>query len=338
MLLQGAFDILNYGHIRAFKFAKAQGDYLIVALNTNELIRGYKGREPVMPWSHKRSMIEACRYVDKVVPAREFSPLKLLKRYQVDVYVLSYEWEHTKAAEIAYMKQKGGRVCFSRRFRGVSTSAIKATLLKEHFDAQSTMVQPAAVSGRGNERICNDALFDGAIASGAPLYLNGAGNLGRLAREFLAAVGHEPAGMFERGDPIPEEGARVAVSVVTSPYVAIERSLAARGCVDVVPFYDLAESCGAGIRWRMAGLPTHSRRPINGRSKACSRVGTITCRGPTTCSSLPGAGCAKNGHLRAPRSRPSATSSRKSRRGCATARPSSTAVLTMAPYRSRSQR
>ena len=37
VLLQGAFDILNYGHIRAFKYAKAQGDYLIVALNTNEL-------------------------------------------------------------------------------------------------------------------------------------------------------------------------------------------------------------------------------------------------------------------------------------------------------------
>jgi len=169
VLLQGAFDILNYGHIRAFEFAKAQGDYLIVALNTNELIRQYKGREPVMPWSHKRSMIEACRYVDKVVPAREFSPLKLLKRHHVDVYVISYEWEHTKAAEIAYMKQKGGRICFSRRFRGVSTSAIKATLLKEHLDAQSTIVQSAAASGRGDEHIRNDALFGAAVANGATI-------------------------------------------------------------------------------------------------------------------------------------------------------------------------
>jgi len=167
VLLQGAFDIMNYGHIRAFRFARAQGDYLIVALNTNELIRAYKGREPVMPWSHKRSIIEACRYVDKVVPAREFSPLKLLKRFQVDVYVLSYEWEHTKAAEIAYMKQKGGRICFSRRFEGVSTSAIKATLLKEHLDAQSTIVQSAAVSGRGDEHIRDGAVFGAAAANGA---------------------------------------------------------------------------------------------------------------------------------------------------------------------------
>lgn len=167
VLLQGAFDILNYGHIRAFKYAKAQGDYLIVALNTNELIRDYKGREPVMPWSHKRSIIEACRYVDKVVQAREFSPLKLLKRYRVDVYVLSREWEHTKAVEIAYMKQKGGRVCFSRRFQGVSSSDIKATLLKEHLDAQSTIVQSAAASRRGDEHVRDDAIFGAAAANGA---------------------------------------------------------------------------------------------------------------------------------------------------------------------------
>lgn len=167
MLLQGAFDILNYGHIRAFKFAKAQGDYLIVALNTNELIRDYKGREPVMAWSQKRRIIEACRYVDRVVPAREFSPLKLLKRYQVDVYVLSREWEHTKAAEIDFMKRKGGRVCFSRRFTGISTSAIKATLLKEHLDAQGTIVQSATVSGRNNEHIRDGSSLGAAAADAA---------------------------------------------------------------------------------------------------------------------------------------------------------------------------
>jgi len=153
--------------LRGLAPGRGFGDYLIVALNTNELIRNYKGREPVTPWSQKRRIIEACRYVDRVVPAREFSPLKLLKRYQVDVYVLSREWEHTKAAEIAFMKQKGGRVCFSRRFRGVSTSAIKAALLKEHLDAQGAIVQSAAIPGRGNEHIRDDALFGAAVANEA---------------------------------------------------------------------------------------------------------------------------------------------------------------------------
>jgi glycerol-3-phosphate cytidylyltransferase len=143
VLIQGAFDILNYGHVQAFRFAKAHGDHLIVALNTNELIPRYKNRQPVVPWRHKKAIIEACRYVDRVVPAPDFSPMKLLRRYDVDVYVISREWEHTKAAEIAYMRQKGGRVVIARRFAGVSTTEIKERLLKEHLDAGDRVHPPA---------------------------------------------------------------------------------------------------------------------------------------------------------------------------------------------------
>ena len=86
---------------------------------------------------------------------------------------------------------------------------------------------------------------------------------GRLARDFLTAVGHDLVMVIDRnadglaGDPgwsgvrlvHPDEvtdtakgGLRLAVSVVTSPYVPLERSLSALGFEDVVPFYDLAES------------------------------------------------------------------------------------------------
>jgi len=96
-----------------------------------------------------------------------------------------------------------------------------------------------------------------------PLALYGAGNLGRLARDFLMTVGHVfvmaidcNARLIARqpywsGVPVfhPEEVTktakdelRVAVSIVTSPYVPVERSLLALGYLDIVPFYDLAES------------------------------------------------------------------------------------------------
>lgn len=142
VLLQGAFDILHAAHIKAFKFAKAQGDYLIVALNTNRLIKKYKGRDAVVPWDQKKLIIEACRYVDKVVPAPEFSPLKLLKKYKVDVYVLSREWKKSKVVEFAYMKKKGGVVRFSARSRTISTTEIKKKLLNEYLnDTHSTKLQ-----------------------------------------------------------------------------------------------------------------------------------------------------------------------------------------------------
>lgn len=132
VLLQGTFDILNWGHVKAFQLAKAQGDYLIIALNTNELVKRFKGRDAVLPWYQKKFIIESCRFVDEVVSAPNFSPIKLLRKYNVDVYVLTKEWEETKAEEIAYMKAKGGKVFFSPRFKGViPTSRIKEILLEE---------------------------------------------------------------------------------------------------------------------------------------------------------------------------------------------------------------
>lgn len=134
VLLQGAFDIINYGHIRAFKRAKALGDQLIIALNTNELLMEYKGREAVLPWYQKKFIIESCKYVDKVIPAPEFSPLKILKKHKVDIYVITDEWKETKSEEIAYMKSIGGKVSISPRFKGViQTSKIKEILLQEYL-------------------------------------------------------------------------------------------------------------------------------------------------------------------------------------------------------------
>lgn len=132
VLFQGAFEIINYGHVRAFKRAKRLGDILIVALNTNRLLARYKGRKAVLPWSHKATILRSIKWIDKVVPAHDFSPMKLLKKYDVDVYVLTREWESKHAEEIAYMKAKGGKVSFSPRYAGVvATSDIKRILLEE---------------------------------------------------------------------------------------------------------------------------------------------------------------------------------------------------------------
>ena len=91
VFIQGAYEIINWGHIKSFQRLKKmyKGCYLIVALNSNELIKSYKKREPVLPWYQKKFIIESCVYVDKVVKATEFSPLKLLKKYNVDVYVIA---------------------------------------------------------------------------------------------------------------------------------------------------------------------------------------------------------------------------------------------------------
>ncbi len=132
VLIQGAFEILNHGHIMMFKRLKSLGDILIVALNTNPLLWRYKHRRGVLTYRHKKLILEAIRYIDRVVPAHQASPLSMLKRYKVDVFCLTREWESSHQDSIAYMKAKGGRVFFSRRYKGViATSEIKKRLLEE---------------------------------------------------------------------------------------------------------------------------------------------------------------------------------------------------------------
>lgn len=143
--MQGAFEIIHWGHVRVFEFAKFQGKHLIVALNSNDLIREYKGREPVLPWEDKRRTIEAFRCVDEVVVARSFSPMDLLREYDVGVYVVSDEWYSTKGDEVAYMRAKGGRVCVAPRYTKISTTTIKERLLEEHLAAIGRSPEPTSV-------------------------------------------------------------------------------------------------------------------------------------------------------------------------------------------------
>ena len=67
ILTYGTFDLLHYGHIRLLKRAKAMGDYLIVALSTDEFNAG-KGKKAYHTYETIKKMLEAIRYVDLVIP------------------------------------------------------------------------------------------------------------------------------------------------------------------------------------------------------------------------------------------------------------------------------
>lgn len=139
VLIQGAFDILNMGHVKAFKRARALGDYLIVALNSDELLYEYKKRRAAIPYSQKKIIIESCRYVDKVIKATNFSPMNLLKKYDIDIYVLSREWASSKEEEINYMFAKGGSISYCIDYKGViRTGQIKHLLLEEEKEGLTT--------------------------------------------------------------------------------------------------------------------------------------------------------------------------------------------------------
>ena len=69
ILTYGTFDTLHFGHIRLLARARALGDYLIVALSTDEF-NDLKKKRAFHSWEERKSLLEAIRYVDLVIPEK----------------------------------------------------------------------------------------------------------------------------------------------------------------------------------------------------------------------------------------------------------------------------
>ena len=127
ILTYGSFDLLHYGHVRLLQRAAALGDYLIVALCTDEFDRS-KGKTVFYPYSVRREMLEAVRYVDLVIPEMHWEQKRDdVKRYQIDAVVMGRDWEHderfTSLVDIC-------EVIFLERTIGISSTDVKTQLNK----------------------------------------------------------------------------------------------------------------------------------------------------------------------------------------------------------------
>ena len=129
ILTYGTFDLLHYGHIRILKRAKALGDYLIVALSTDEF-NVIKGKKAYHNYENRKMILEAIRYVDLVIPEDNWEQnIDDVKTYDVDTVVMGSDWAGSDRFQ--YLNEYC-EVVYLDRTEGVSTSQIKQELrLKE---------------------------------------------------------------------------------------------------------------------------------------------------------------------------------------------------------------
>ena len=64
----GVFDLFHIGHLNIIKRAKEQCEHLIVGVSTDELVKEYKNKYPIIPFEERKEIIESLKYVDEVVP------------------------------------------------------------------------------------------------------------------------------------------------------------------------------------------------------------------------------------------------------------------------------
>lgn len=132
VITYGTFDLLHYGHINLLRRAKAQGDYLVVALSTDEFNEREKGKRTYFSYERRKQLLEAIRYVDLVVPEESWDQKAAdCERYHIDTFVMGDDWE----GRFDFLEDQGVEVVYLPRTPEVSTSQIKRDLFSDDLSA-----------------------------------------------------------------------------------------------------------------------------------------------------------------------------------------------------------
>ena len=121
----GCFDLLHPGHARYLSQARALGDHLIVAVNSDRSVRSIKGPfRPVMPEEARAEMIAAFEFVDSVLIFDEPDPLGIIREFIPNILVKGGDWQEEEIIGAGVVKGAGGQVIRIPFLEGHSTTDI----------------------------------------------------------------------------------------------------------------------------------------------------------------------------------------------------------------------
>lgn len=129
----GVFDLFHIGHLNILKRAKEKCDFLIVGVSTDELVETYKHRKPVIPFEERVAIVEAIKYVDKVVPQTSMDKMAAWNKMHFDVVFHGNDWQNS-SLYTEYEKQFadiGVSLVYFEYTEGVSSTMLRERLNKE---------------------------------------------------------------------------------------------------------------------------------------------------------------------------------------------------------------
>ena len=127
VITYGTFDLIHMGHINILRRAKEMGDYLIVAISTDEF-NTMKHKQAYYSFEQRKQILEAIRYVDEVIPEHTWDQkIEDVKEHDIDIFVMGHDWE----GEFDFLKEYC-EVIYLPRTEGVSTTKTKRDLSKRH--------------------------------------------------------------------------------------------------------------------------------------------------------------------------------------------------------------
>ena len=124
VITYGTFDLFHQGHLNLLKRAKALGDYLIVALSTDEFNSIEKNKVTYFTYEERKRLLEAIRYVDLVIPEENWEQkVSDVQEFRVDTFVIGDDWK----GKFDFLKDYC-EVVYLERTPEISTTKIKSDL------------------------------------------------------------------------------------------------------------------------------------------------------------------------------------------------------------------
>jgi D-beta-D-heptose 7-phosphate kinase/D-beta-D-heptose 1-phosphate adenosyltransferase len=155
----GCFDVLHAGHVDLFRRARALGDRVVVALNSDDSVRRLKGaRRPVFPAEERAEIVAAMKDVDFVCIFNEDTPLETILAIRPDVLVKGADWSDRGIVGQTEVEGWGGRVVAVDLIAGHSTTGIVERVVQSSSQSnreggQATSRRPDDMTGLPSSRI-----------------------------------------------------------------------------------------------------------------------------------------------------------------------------------------
>lgn len=130
----GVFDMFHIGHLNVLKNAKEHCDYLIVGVSTDKLVEAEKMKKTVIPYDERVKIVEAIKYVDKVVPQRNMDKMAAWEKYRFDMMFVGSDWKGTdrwKSLEKAF-SSVGVEIIYLPHTDGISSTKL-TEIVKKHI-------------------------------------------------------------------------------------------------------------------------------------------------------------------------------------------------------------
>ncbi len=126
------FDMFHSNHLKMIEYARGLGGTLIVGVSTDELVASYK-RPPIIPFEERLAIVKALKYPDIVIPQRSLDHTELVKKLNIDVFVVGDDW----VGKYDYLKKLGVTVFYFPRGEGASSTSIKQSILDRYRETMN---------------------------------------------------------------------------------------------------------------------------------------------------------------------------------------------------------